>query len=221
MNNKTLISFLALMVVVIIAFLAISTFNETSWERSYDVTVLRPSTSYQNFKSFQPKGRKNSSAYPQVKISPQNPFTSESFLPQATKENTEIIGMLNSGGVRSSYRQSPSALSSGSASGMFFPESSSRGSLNTTGKNAITSSPGVSSTQGIKPYASNSNELFSGAISPGLPDPGGNIDNSGDDDIVFLPVPDGLFFMIFLSFIYALIKLIRANLKGKSILNTL
>lgn len=61
-------------------------------------------------------------------------------------------------------------------------------------------------------------EPFSGSISPGLPDPGGNIDDSCEDDIVFLPVPDGLWYMIFLSCIYALIKIFRGRLKGKRVL---
>ena len=61
-------------------------------------------------------------------------------------------------------------------------------------------------------------EPFSGSISPGLPDPGGNIDDSCEDDIVFLPVPDGLWYIIFLSFIYALIKVFRGKLKEKKVL---
>jgi len=45
----------------------------------------------------------------------------------------------------------------------------------------------------------------------GAPDPGGNYDDSCEDDIVFIPVPDGLFFMIFLSFMYALLKFFRVR----------
>jgi hypothetical protein len=55
-------------------------------------------------------------------------------------------------------------------------------------------------------------EPFSGG-GAGIPDPGGNIDNSSDDDIVFLPVPDGLYYLIFLGLIYALIKLYGQSLR--------
>ena len=47
----------------------------------------------------------------------------------------------------------------------------------------------------------------------GAPDPGGNYDDSCEDDIVFIPVPDGLFFMIFLSFLYAVWKIISFQRK--------
>lgn len=222
MNHKTLISFLLFMILLVIAYFAIITVNQSSTQESYGVTVLSPSVSYENFKPFRSKSASRNSVYPQVKNNMQSSLSQGSMLSYTS-------GSVNNGTIatvdekkytygQSQYNQhaTPAASSSArSGIGSLSGGNTGNTSLRTP---ARSSSLGMMSSKDSRPYAAPSGEPFSGSISPGLPDPGGNGDDSCEDDIVFLPVPDGLWYMLFLSFIYALIKIFRGRLKEKRVL---
>lgn len=224
MNHKTLISFLLFMIVLVIAYFAIITVNQSSTQESYGVTVLTPSVSYENIKPFRSKNTNRKNQYPQVRNNMQPSLSQSSILSSTTSGNVkngsiQAVGERNYAYGQSSYNQhatltASSTARSGGASTL------SGGTAGMTSFRATTknSSSGITSTKDSRPYAAPSEEPFSGSISPGLPDPGGNSDDSCEDDIVFLPVPDGLWYMIFLSFIYALIKIFRGRLKEKKVL---
>ena len=228
MNIKTIISFLTFMVVVVIAFLVISTSYETTRQESYGSTILAPAVSYRNFKSFRPSASSGRNVtYPQLRPNTQTPFASQGFLPQtAPGKGAENTVMLSESSMKSSYRQGSYNLHSTSStpslarssSGMLMSGTTGRGSANTPSTSSAAVSSGLMSSRDVRPFGAPSNQPFSGGISPGLPDPGGNLDDSCDDDIVFLPVPDGLWYMIFLSMIYALIKLIGRRKTEKIII---
>lgn len=225
MNHKTLISFLIFMIVLVIAYFAIITVDQSSTQESYGVTVLTPSASYKNFKPFRSKSTNKSSEYPQVRSNIQPSLTQGSML-SSSSGSIKKGSIATVEGKRYTYGQSRynqhatpgTSLSGTSNAGGTL---SSGGTVNRTSLRtpARGSSSGLMSSNSSRPpYAAPSEEPFSGSISPGLPDPGGNIDDSCEDDIVFLPVPDGLWYMIFLSFIYALIKVFRGKLKEKKVL---
>lgn len=223
MNHKTLISFLLFMIVLVIAYFAIITVNQSSTQEGYGVTVLTPPVSYENFKPFRSKStNRGGTEYPQVRSNVSPSFSRENMLSSAS-------GSVKNGSIptvegkkyaygQSYYNQHATPAASSSAT-------SGAGTLagGTAGMTAIratarSSSSGVMSSKDSRPYATPAEEPFSGGISPGLPDPGGNIDDSCEEDVVFLPVPDGLWYMIFLSFIYAFVKIFRARLKEKRVL---
>lgn len=223
MNHKTLISFLLFMIVLVIAYFAIITVNQSSTQESYGVTVLAPSVSYEKFKPFRSKSTNRNREYPQVRNNIQPSLSQGSMLSSTSVsvKNGSIpaVGERKYAYGQSSYNQhaTPAASSTARSGGV---NTLSGGTTGMTSFRATTrnSSSGITSTKDSRPYAVPSEEPFSGSISPGLPDPGGNSDDSCEDDIVFLPVPDGLWYMIFLSFIYALIKIFRGRLKEKRVL---
>lgn len=223
MNHKTLISFLLFMIVLVIAYFAIITVNQSSTQEGYGVTVLTPSVSYENFKPFRSKSANRNREYPQVQNNIQPSLSQGSMLSSTSGsvKNGSIpaVGERNYAYGQSSYNQHAThAASSSARSGG--GSTLSGGTTGMTSFRATTrnSASGITSSKDSRPYAASPEEPFSGSISPGLPDPGGNSDDSCEDDIVFLPVPDGLWYMIFLSFIYALIKIFRGRLKEKRVL---
>jgi len=222
MNIKTLISFLAFMVVVVIVYLTINTVFELSRHDMYGVKFSSSSVSTVQFKSYQPKGLKYAAPPSQsmARINTQQSFSSETLLPQmsVSGRRPEISGVVNSNSVGTFHQQGfvsrntlPSASSSGgSASAMLFPGTTGRISTNERAQTSVAYGSGSLKDNRFS-SAAPLFEPFSGG-GAGIPDPGGNIDNSCDDDIVFLPVPDGLYFLIFLGLIYALIKLYGKSL---------
>lgn len=207
MNNKALISFLFIAVITAV-YLTISTFYDKSEvNRSYGVTVISPSVSFNHLKAFQPKASEVNSDYSQKNISLQT------FIPPGnnpgiqspkrainagnTSLNNEQSYGLTMGNQRSGY-----SSSGGGNAGMAILSAPGR----RTNNNSASSSNSLIAYQDKKSSLSPSYEPFSGGGTVGLPDPGGNADDSCDEDLVFLPVPDGLPFLIILSLIYALIK---------------
>jgi hypothetical protein len=223
MNHKTLISFLLFMIVLVIAYFAIITVKQSSTQGSYGVTVLTPSVSYENFKPFRSKNTNRKNQYPQVRNNMQ-PSLSQGSMLSSTSRNVKngsipAVGERNYAYGQSSYnRHATPAASSTARSGGVSTLSGGTAGMTTFRATTRSSSSGTISSKDSRPYAVSPEEPFSGSISPGLPDPGGNSDDSCEDDIVFLPVPDGLWYMIFLSFIYALIKIFRGRLKEKKVL---
>lgn len=223
MNHKTLISFLLFMIVLVIAYFAIITVNQSSTQESYGVTVLTPSVSYENIKPFRSKNTNRKNQYPQVRNNMQ-PSLSQSSMLSSTSGNVKNASIQSVNERKYAYGQSSynqhatPAVSSSTRSGGVSTLSGGTGGMSSFRATTRNSSSGNISSKDSRPYAASPEEPFSGSISPGLPDPGGNSDDSCEEDVVFLPVPDGLWYMIFLSFIYALIKLFRGKLKEKKVL---
>jgi hypothetical protein len=216
MNIKTLISFLAFMVVVAIVYLTINTVFELSRQDMYGVKFSSSSVSTVQFKSYQPKGLNYAATSQSMgRINTQQSFSSETLLPQmsVSGRRSETRGTINPNGFGSFNQQGfvgqntlPSALSSGdSSSGIQFSRTSGRISTNERAQASAAYGSGSFNENRFSSAAPLYEPFSSGGA--GIPDPGGNIDDSCDDDIVFLPVPDGLYFLIFLGLIYALIKL--------------
>lgn len=208
MTNKALISFLFLAVITAV-YLTISTFYDKSeGNRSYGVTVISPSVSFNHLKAFQPKAREVNSDYSQKNLSMQT-FPSGNLDVQSPKRTINAVNTGLSNNVQS-YGQTMGNQNSGNSSspgggngGLALLSTSGR---RTNNNNSAASSNSLMAYQDKKSSLSPTYEPFSGGGTVGLPDPGGNADDSCDEDLVFLPVPDGLPFLIILSLIYALIK---------------
>lgn len=211
------------MIVLVIAYFAIITVNQSSTQDSYGVTVLTPSAPYENFKPFRSKSSNKNSVYPQTRNNIQ-PSLSQGSMLSSTTGTYKTDNRTNTEGNRYTYGQSYYNQHSTPTATATTGRSSTSGTLSTgTTVNAPVKSmaKGTSMTRmssgNTRPFGAPSDDPFSDNISPGLPDPGGNSDDSCEDDIVFLPVPDGLWYMIFLSIIYALFKLLGERSKRKSI----
>ena len=207
MNNKALISFLFLAVITAV-YLTISTFYDKSEvTRSYGVTVISPSVSFNHLKAFQPKASEVNSDYSQKNLSMQTFLPSGNLSMQSPKRaiNNGIAGLSNNvqsyGQTMGGNQGSGYSSSGGGNAGMAMLSVAGR----RTNNNNSASSSSLIAYQDKKSSLSPTYEPFSGGGS-GLPDPGGNADDSCDEDLVFLPVSDGLPFLIILSLIYALIK---------------
>lgn len=207
MNNKALISFLFIAVVTAV-YLTISTFYEKSEvNRTYGVTVISPSVSFNHLKAFQPKAREVNSDYSQKNLNMQGfpPLGSLNMQTPKKNVNTGSSGLNNNvqfyeqtmGNQNSGY----TSASGGSINTALLSTSGRR----TNNNNSVSSSNSLLAYQDKKSSLSPTYEPFSGGGS-GLPDPGGNADDSCDEELVFLSVPDGLPFLIFLSLMYFLIK---------------
>lgn len=223
MNNKILISFLALAVIVVAIYLTISTFYEKSMENSYGIKGLTPPVSFNNIRSSRPKIQ-NSSAYQMQNINTQAPLSSTAFHSQTSTNGVGLVAK-GMGSNNRSYQSVAGNLqpgvstssdigvigkpirraSEGSFSGNLLPGVAGK----TSNKTSTASSSGLMAYNGNKSTSPSSYVPFSEGGSSGTPDPGGNADDSCDDDIVFIPVPDGLNFLIFLSLSYALLILVR------------
>lgn len=221
MKYKTIISFLIFAVISITVYLTVSTFFDLSRQRkNYGVTVLSPSVSFRNVKNYQSRNRITAPVY-QNNIYNNNSSAS-GLTPVAigsqtlartsgsVKPNTFNSEQANGAISGSTYSGTTSAPSNGNSSG--FVMSFVTGSRSS--RTATTSNPGMLALSETKSSSSPTYEPFSGGTS-GLPDPGGNADDSCEDDIVFLPVSDGLPFLIFLTLIYALIKFLRDKVNSQ------
>ncbi|MEA4935031.1 MAG: hypothetical protein VB102_00170 [Paludibacter sp.] len=209
MNNKALISFLFLAVITAV-YLTISIFYDRSEvNRNYGTTVISPSVSFNHLKAFQPKAREVNSDYSQKNLNMQPFLPSGNFNMQSSKiainagnvetnNNAQLYGQ-----TFDSQNPRSSSQPGGNATGIAFLGTSGR---RTNGNGASSNTAGALAYQDRKSSLSPSYEPFSGGGTVGLPDPGGNADGSCDEDLVFLPVPDGLHFMIFLTLVYALLK---------------
>jgi hypothetical protein len=231
MNNKTLISFLALMVVAVIVYFAISTFHDsTSRNNYYSEKLLTNPVSYKNFKSYRADGKgKPSSVQMIAKNDAQTAFSSGMINNQNhSTRNTETTGVPGINSVKSGTQpafnnqysmNTPSSTNEGGTSGMMASGSTlNRVSINNTGKTSTISSQSRTTNSGSRLSSNPQFQPFSESNISGVPDPGGNADDSCEDDIVFIPVPDGLWYMILLSFVYGMIKLFRVKLKAMSLL---
>jgi hypothetical protein len=226
MNNKILISFLTLMVILVAVYLTISTLYETSNENSYGMRSLTPPVSFNQIKASRPQMRGSSSAYQMESINMQTPVSSMAPTSQSSRNQIGVIGG-NIGSINRSSRlvtgsmQSAPSSSSGigviskpirrSSEGGFsntlFPGASGK----TSNRNSAAYSSGSMAINGTKSSTPSSYVPFSEGGTTGAPDPGGNADDECEDDIVFIPVPDGLPFLIFLSIAYALFIFVRVK----------
>lgn len=226
MNNKILISFLALTVILVTVYLTISTFYETSLEKSYGIKGLTPPVSLNHLGSSRPQIRKSSSAYQMGNVNIQAPPSSMALQSQSSSHQIGVIGEStgsNNSSSQSSTGSMPSGYSTslgigvtskpiprasgGSFSSTLFPGATGK----TSNKTSMAYSSGSMAFNGTKSTSRSSYVPFSEGGSTGAPDPGGNADDSCEDDIVFIPVPDGLPFLIFLSIAYALFIFVRVK----------
>lgn len=230
MNTKILISFLALAVILATVYLTISTLYETSLEKSYNTSAFAPPVSYNHIKkSSRPSIGKAATSNQFESINVQA-LPSASLQSSTTKSGVEVgsreISYKNPSNQRTIGNLQPGfSASSGigltrkplpRASGGSYSSNMSLGlSGRTMNKESASTSSGSLAFNNNKFSATPSYEPFSGGA--GTPDPGGNIDDSGDDDIVFIPVPDGLPYLILLSLLYAMFKLIKVR---KSLLSS-
>jgi len=226
MNNKILISFLALTVILVTVYLTISTFYETSLKESSGITGLTPPVSFNQIRSSRPQIRKSSSTYQMENINMQTPPSSMALHSQSTKRQIGVVGE-NIGSNISSSQSATGSMQSGYStssgigvnskpiprtSGGSFSSTLSPGVIGkTSNKSSAEYSSGSIAFNGTKSSSQSSYVPFSEGGSTGTPDPGGNVDDSCEDDIVFIPVPDGLPFLIFLSLAYALLILFRVK----------
>lgn len=208
MNNKALISFLFLAVITAV-YLTISTFYDKSKvNRSYGVTVISPSVSFNHLKAFQPNASEVNSDYSQKNLSMQSFIPAGNNLSMQSPRraiNTGNTGLSNEqsyGQAIGNQNSRSSSSGGGGNAGMSILTAPGR----RTNNNSASSSNSLIAYQDKKSSLSPTYEPFSGGGTVGLPDPGGNVDDSCDEDLVFLPVPDGLPVLIILALIYALIK---------------
>lgn len=221
MNYKTIISFLIFAVISIIVYLTVSTFFDLSRERrNYGVTVLSPSVSFKNVKNYQPRNHVTPPQYLNNNIntsinSSRGALSSTQTLSGTTSAinpKTYNSTQTNGSAIGGSYSKSTtSSNGNGNISGQMMPSVISGVRSN---RSNATSPSGMIALQETKSSSSPTYEPFSGGTS-GLPDPGGNADDSCEDDIVFLPVSDGLPFLIFLTLIYALIKFLKDKVNSQ------
>ncbi|MDO9633754.1 MAG: hypothetical protein Q7J05_01760 [Paludibacter sp.] len=235
MNNNKLISFLALAVILIVVYSVISMFYGTSEEKSYNITAYAPPVSLKHIKSSRPRVVNTTSSYQSEGVNMQAQSTSAVLQNSASKPGVEVgsktisynkpsnqvtVGSQQSGfsaysGVGVTRKPLPRA-SVGSFTSSMPLGISGRTTLN---QQSTATSSGSLAFNGSK-YSAPSYEPFSGG-GPGIPDPGGFFNDSDDEDIVFIPVPDGLLYLIFLSILYAMFKLVvvKRNLQLSFIRN--
>lgn len=223
MNYKTIISFLIFAVISIVAYLTISTIFDLSQERrNYGVTVLSPSVSFKNVKNYQPGNHVTTPSYQHNNIistpkgsSPGVLSNSQTLGVTTTNIDSKIYNTDQKNGsiTGGSYLKSTtSSNGNGNIAGQMMPSIHSGGRNN---RSTAGSASGMIALKETKSSASPTYEPFSGGGTAGLPDPGGNADDSCEDDIVFLPVSDGLPFLIFLTLIYILIKIFRDKITSQ------
>lgn len=214
MNKRNLISFLALLVVAAIVYFTISTFYETVQEESYGVTILSPSKNFNGFKSYQSKGRHSNRGRSSL-LSSSSPSLQSSNFPTNTSvgvsDNSPTLGNspLSSSYKPSNKQQKTNASNNGVGNSGFYASSRS-GNQSTAGSVASGSIP----TSNIsKPFGENNTRFaappYTGTTS--LPDPGGDPDDECIDDVIFLPVPDGFWFLISLALMYLLLIFVKTN----------
>lgn len=230
MKNRTFISFIALTVVAVIVYLAISTLYDSSYrEDNYSEKLIYHPVSYDNFKSFRASKSGNKSSVQMVSNNnKQVSYSSGQFHANEFSQNREVPGVV---GVKNGKKylkpvynvtntpnSSSSTTSDGISGGMLAAGSTYSTTLpvNRLSKSSLSSSYGTTSNRNDKNSTSAQYQPFSENNS-GVPDPGGNDDDSCEDDVVFLPVPDGLPFLILLSLVYALLKLFGKKVTVKSI----
>lgn len=229
MKNRTFISFIALTVVAVIVYLAISTLYDSSYrEDNYSEKLIYHPVSYDNFKSFRASKSGNKSSVQMVSNNnKQVSYSSGQFHANEFSQNREVPGVV---GVKNGKKylkpvynvtntpnSSSSTTSDGISGGMLASGSaSSTLPVNRLSKSSLSSSYSTASNGNNKNSTAAQYQPFSENNS-GVPDPGGNDDDSCEDDVVFLPVPDGLPFLILLSLVYALLKLFGKKVTVKSI----
>ncbi len=223
MRNKLFISFLAFAGISFAIYLTISTFYDTLEGEYGSIEMYAPAASGGEMKPYKPNNRSlGSSSSGSFGLS--DPLAPSLYKPNnRTPRNNQNYTYSNDGyltdppivGSNGNHANSNTPIganpglilipgSSGRATGgggtsndnMAYGGSNMGNYSNSNNSNYR----GLPSDQEYKPFAGNE---------VGAPDPGGNFDDSCDDDIIFIPVPDGLHFMISLSFLYALLKFFR------------
>ncbi|OJV42557.1 MAG: hypothetical protein BGO29_11810 [Bacteroidales bacterium 36-12] len=222
MNKRNLISFLALLVVAAIVYFTISTFYETTQEGSYGVTILSPSKNFDGFKSYQSKGRHSNRGRSSLLSSSSPSIQSSNFSTNTSVGVSDNSPALGNSPLSSSYKpsskQNNTNTSSNSVGNSGFYASSRSGNQSTAGSVASGSIP----TSNIsKPFGENNTRFaappYTGTTS--LPDPGGDPDDECIDDVIFLPVPDGFWFLISLALMYTIFTFIK--IKRKEIISVI
>jgi hypothetical protein len=231
MRNRIFISFLALAGIAFAIYLTINTFYDSLQEDSYGVVVYTPPVTSQQIEPYKPNnrnlGRASGSSQPTINL--QEPLTPSLYQPQTSTRqmgrstpSSTIEDNSNALSQSTWSNQPDNASSTGSGGVLTMPSGRSGRSSSNGGNLASSSAPSygrttslgsTSSTGGNSKYSAPAEYKPFSEGNVGAPDPGGNFDDSCDDDIVFIPVPDGLFFMIFLSFLYAVWKIISFQRK--------
>ena len=232
MKNRSFISFIALTVVAVIVYFAISTLYDSSYrENDYSEKLIYHPVSYKNLKSFNASKSGNKSSVQMLSNNNvQVSYSSGQFHANEFLQNREVPGVVGVKNgkkylqpvynIKNSAYSSSSTTTDGTSGGMLASGSASStlpvNKLSESSLSSLSSSYSTASNGNNKNSTAAQYQPFSENNS-GVPDPGGNDDDSCEDDVVFLPVPDGLPFLILLSLVYALLKLFGKKVTVKSI----
>ncbi|GAB1415685.1 hypothetical protein MASR2M117_10910 [Paludibacter sp.] len=213
MNTKNLISFIALLAVAAIVYFTISTYNSTMQVEGYEVNILTLSKNFDGFKSYHSKGKSsfNNVQRPLNESAASSQFNNNSIKPSiGVSNNSPVLGNSTLSPAYKSKNNQQKSSNSGSniGGGGFYASSRSSGQGSTGG-----SSSGLATSNISSPFGDKNTRFmappYSGATS--VPDPGGDPDDECKDDVIFLPVPDGFWFLISLALTYFLFIFIKNN----------
>lgn len=215
MNFRTLILFSTIMLTTVAAFLSITDYQDKTYDMSAEY-VFFSSTELKGFKPYRSKNNFNNQTggfedFPIVDNYYNSYFNtnSSSNYVNFSKNNQPITFKVhNSNGVTSSAVQGGGGDSGGLA---FMSKRKSSGS--NTASNTRSTASGInqsiyqSEMQNTRPIWFESQ--FGINDNGSLPDPGGNIDDECEDDVQFIPIPNGFWILIFFLTLYAFFKMDR------------